>query len=308
LIDAIRLYIPRKAAQDLASRLKDFRRRDINTGQGKLDNMTISQNLDGVMIKGSIAKFLNGENCTPLTRQGVREAIEKLETETGLDLSAAVIGSAECGSTFILKENPAEYLRLFGFPPTYKKTDHYSTVGQLETVSFGTPTGSFQFCGYDKTREMKDKRRPLPPMFSGCNCLRLEHRIIKRRGIRAKFNRDLTAYDLFDYETYRQLQALFLEAYQAIPKTGRRVYIDTSRPVTPAELEKRQAEQYRQGDHAGYLVTLQKLREAGTLTEKNLERIRARDRQQGRDYSLSDTSPLIAELDSHVLNTALYGA
>jgi hypothetical protein len=270
--------------------------------------MSISQNLDGVRIMGSLAKFLQGENITPLTRHGVRQAIEKLETETGLDLSAAVLGSVEVGSSFILKENPAEYLWFFGFPPRYKRKDHYSKTGLLESKSFGTSKGAFQFCAYDKGREMKDKRQTIPPLFSGCNCLRLEYRIIRRRGIRAKFNRDLTAYDLFDYETYRKLQGLFLETYQAIPKLGRRVYIDTSKPITPAELERRQAEQFRQSCHTEYLADLQRLREAGTLTEKNLERIRARDRRQDRDFSLSDTSPLIAELDTHVVNACLFGA
>jgi hypothetical protein len=220
----------------LTARLADYRRRDVNTGTGTIGAMRVYHNLDGVTIHGSLAKYLQGENMTTLSRAGVRAAIEKLETETDLDLAGAVVGSLEVGTSIILKERPGEYLRLFGDPPVYAKAV-YSKAGFLETVAYGTPTGAFQFCAYDKTKEMTDKRQAIPELFSGRNVLRLEYRIIRRRGVRARFGRDLTAHDLFDYDTYRQLQGLFYRAYQAIPKTGRVCYIDKSKSMTPARLE-----------------------------------------------------------------------
>jgi hypothetical protein len=307
MIDAIRLHIPPGEAQGLTTRLNDFRRRDIHTGTGTIGTMRVYQNLDGVTIHGSLAKYLREENITPLSRAGVQEAIGKLERETGLNLSAAVLGSVEIGTSIVLKEKPAEYLRLFGDPAVYAKCV-YSKSAFLESVSFGTSTGAFQFSVYDKGREMADKRQTIPRLFSGKNVLRLEYRIIRRRGIQAKFRRDLTAYDLYNYEVYRKLQGYFLEAYQAIPKTGRRVYIDTSKPMTPARLEQLQAEQYRQLFPLEYKAGLQALKETGALTEKNLERIRARDRRQGRDFAISDKSPLIAELDNYVSTAAMSGA
>ncbi len=137
--------------------------------------------------------------------------------------------------------------------------------------------------------------------------MRLEYRIIRRRGIRAKFGRDLTAYDLFNYEIYRKLQGLFLESYKAIPKNGRHVFIDTAKTITPAKFEELQAEQWRQSYPEEYNAYLQRLKESGAVTNKSLERIRARNRKQNKDYTISDTSPLIAELDSHVYNAAMYG-
>jgi hypothetical protein len=268
--------------------------------------MKVYQNLDGITIHGSLAKYLQGENMTPLSRAGVRLGLEKLETETGINLAAAVVGSLEVGTSIILKERPSEYLRLFGDPAVYAKMV-YSKAGCIETVSFGTPTGAYQFSAYDKGREMADKRQVVPMLFSGQNVLRLEYRIIRRRGIRARFGRDLTAHDLFDYDTYRKLQGLFYRVYKAIPKTGRGCYIDTSKPITPVRLEQLQAEQWRQSYPAEYKASLQALKEAGALTEKNLERIRARDRRQGQNFAISDKSPLILELDSHVYNAAISG-
>ncbi len=306
MIDSIRLHLPRTDTQGIKTRLTDYRRRDTNTGTGTIGNMRVSYNLDGIMIHGSLAKFLQGENMTPLNRKQVQEAIEKLETQTDIDLSAAVVGSVELGTSIILREKPTEYLRLFGAPPIFTKSV-YSKGGFVGTVSYGTSTGAFQFCAYDKTNEMTDKRQAIPSLFSGSNVLRLEYRIIRRRGIRARFVRDLTAYDLFNYEIYRKLQGLFLESYKAIPKNGRQVFIDTAKTITPAKLEQLQAEQWRQTYPEEYNAHLQGLKQSGALTDKNLERIRAGNRRKNKDYTISDTSPLIAELDSHVYNAAMYG-
>jgi hypothetical protein len=50
------------------------------------------------------------------------------------------------------------------------------------------------------------------------------------------------------------------------------------------------------------LHLLKVLKESGALTDKNLERIRAANRARERKYSLTDRSPLIAELDEQVMN------
>ena len=84
MLDTIRLHLPRKEAQGLATRLQDYRRRDVNTGSGHIGSMQVYHNLDEVTIHGSIAKYLQGKNITPLSRAGVRAAVEKLEAETSL--------------------------------------------------------------------------------------------------------------------------------------------------------------------------------------------------------------------------------
>ena len=147
---------------------------------------------------------------------------------------------------------------------------------------------------------MRDKRQDIPDLFSG-NVLRLEYRIIRRRGVKARFGRDLTAHDLFEYNIYRQLQELFIKAYQTIPKTGRGVFVDKSKPVTPARLETLQAVQWRQSCPDEYNAFVQSLKEAGALSEKSHERIRVKDRKQSRDFSMSDKNPLIEELDAFIV-------
>jgi hypothetical protein len=264
--------------------------------------MGVFMGLDSIIIHGSLAKYLNGENVSNLTLQQVEGAIRKLENEIGLYLDTAVVKMVECGISLITNEQPTEYLKLFGYPARYTRHEHATMTG-VETVTYSTETGAYQFTGYNKVLEVqRKKKQSIPALFEGANILRLEYKIVRRRGIKARFKRDLTAYDLFNPIVYRELQSLFIEAYQAVPKFGRQCHIETLEKVTPKIWIELLAEQYRQTFSKECLHLLKVLRESGALTVKNLERIRAAERRRERNYRLIDKSPLIAELDAHVMS------
>jgi hypothetical protein len=251
-------------------------------------------------MHGSLAKYLNGENLTPLTRGQVKEAIRKLEAETGLDLSMAIVKSVEIGTSVFSKEKPSEYLKLFGNPAIFTRRE-FSKITGVVTITYATKTGAFQFTGYDKIQEMKSRKGNWHLSFSDdTNVLRLEYKIVRRRGIQARFKRDLTAYDLFDRDIYRKLQGFFFDAYNAIPKFGRQCYFNKLDNVTPAKWTEILAEQYRQTYQKECLHLQQTLRDSGALSDKSCERIRAADRRRAKDFSMSDKSPLITELDELV--------
>ena len=184
-------------------------------------NMGVYKNNNCLRICGSLPKYLNDENVTPLNREGIKSAIEKLENDLDLDLKNAVVCSVEFGVSIITREKPFEYLQLFGNTKVLTRVEYSKWTG-LETHT--SKTGSFEFTGYDKAKEMIDNERNIPPLFSNLNVLRLEYRIRKRKGIKAKFSRDLLACDLFCENVYKAFQGLFLEAYMGIDKTGRLVY------------------------------------------------------------------------------------
>jgi hypothetical protein len=299
MIDNIDLKVSYKDDELLLKRLEDTYRRDINTYSGHIQNMGIYHNLDGVHIHGSLAKYYRGENITPLTLLQVKEAITMLEIETGIELETAIIKGVELGISIITKESPSEYLRLFGNRARFTRHE-YSSLKGVGTITYSNSKGSFQFSGYDKTKEIIQKHKQIPIQFEGLNILRLEYKIVRRRGIKAKFHRDLTAYDLFNPVVYQKLQSFFLEAYQAIPKFGRQFYIDTSENITPKKWEEMLAEQYRQSFPDQYRNLLHSLRESGAISDKSIERIRATERKREREYSMVDRSPLIIELDEQV--------
>jgi hypothetical protein len=169
---------------------------------------------------GSLAKYLNGENVSVLTISQVEEAIHKLENDIGISLSTAIVKSVEYGLSIITTKQPAEYLKLFGYPARYTRHE-YATMTGVETVTYSTQSGSYQFSVYNKLLEaQRKKKQSIPALFEGANILRLEYKIVRSRGIQAKFGKDLTVYDLFDPTVYRKLQNLFIEAYQTIPKFG----------------------------------------------------------------------------------------
>ena len=118
----------------------------------------------------------------------------------------------------------------------------------------------------------------------------------------------MTAYDLLDYDVYQKLQNLFIEAYQAIPKSGWQCNIETKEKITPKVFNELIAEQYRQTFPKEYLHLLKVLKESGALTDKNLERIRAANRAKEKKYRAIESSPLIRELDDLVLNMGRWNA
>jgi hypothetical protein len=299
MIDNINLKVSHKDDELLLERLEDLYRRDINTYSGHIQNMGVYRNLDGLHIHGSLAKYYSGENITPLTMLQVNEAISMLEVQIGIELETAIVKGVELGISVKTKETPSEYLRLFGDRARFTRHE-YSSLKGVETITYSNGKGSFQFSCYDKIKEVVQKHKQIPIQFEDSNVLRLEYKIVRRRGIKAKFNRDLTAYDLFNPAVYQKLQSLFLEAYQAIPKFGRQFYIDTSGNITPKKWDEILAEQYRHLFPTEYRYLLQSLRESGAISDKSFERIRAMQRRREREYRLIDRSPLIEELDEYV--------
>ncbi|MCL1927960.1 MAG: hypothetical protein FWG07_04090 [Treponema sp.] len=172
----------------LRERVKILYQNGIDAYRGKLKNMSIWQNHNYLIIHGSLPKYLKGENITPLNKEEVMAAIKKLEQDVAICLKSAIVCSAEFGTSIITKEKPFEYLCLFGNTKRFTRVEYSKWTG-IETVNYTTPTGSFEFIGYDKIKEMLDKKQDIPPLFNGSNVLRLEYKIKKKRGYRSKIQR-----------------------------------------------------------------------------------------------------------------------
>ena len=272
----------------------------------KLNNLKLIQNYDCLTICGSLAKYLQDENITSLNREKVKMSIRKLEDDIALNLKKAIICSVEFGASIITKEKPFEYLNLFENTKWLVRVEYSKSTG-VETVNYTTPTGAFEFIGYDKVKEMLDKKQEIPLLFNGANVLRLEYKIRTKRGIETKFKGGLSAYNLFDEKVYRRFQMLFFTAYNGINKMGRLVYVNKSEKVTQTELTKIQAEQYRQSFPKDYRYSIQQLNEAGKLSPYTLERIRAENNGMGNDIYVSDRNDLIKELDALVYDRVTFG-
>ena len=291
----------------LCDRVKNLRKRGINDYEGNLENMGIYKNQYCLKITGSLSKYLNGENITPLTREGVKQSIKKLEQNIGLSLKNAIVCSVEFGTSIILKYKPFEYLNLFGHTKILTRVEYSKWTG-VETINYSSKTGSFEFIGYNKIKEMLDKKQVIPSFYNGLNILRLEYKIRAKKGIEAKFKSGLTAYNLFnDENVYSKFKDLFFNAYKNICKMGQLVYTDKSKEITPSIIRDLLAEQYRQSHPKEYRYFIQQLIEDGKLSPVSLARIRAENNKLGKNYYILEQGALIKELDAFVYDRMKFG-
>jgi hypothetical protein len=86
---------------------------------------------------------------------------------------------------------------------------------------------------------------------------------------------------------------------------GQLVYIVKSKEITPVKLKKIMAEQFRQSRSEEYYYHLQRFIEAGKVSPKNLEIIRAENNKTGNDIYVLDQNSLIKELDTCVFKAML---
>ncbi len=284
--------------------IENIRRTGQDHFNGHIKNIKINQNLDGCFLCGSIAKYLKGQNINPLTREEIEQALLYLQQDTGLDFSKAVIQSLEIGTSIKLKNPVTEYLQCFdGINNSKYKLFECRTCNGLESLCYRTKTGGLEFSCYDKIQEMKDKRQEIPESYKNLYVIRLELKIKNRQAIRGIFEKDLPPFELANKYIIAELQRQFSKFYKQIPKTKRTVYLDMSKAVTPAELEKLQAEAYRQ-EHSKELADIMKAgKDKGFLSDKTLERIRAKNKQ---NKGFSEKNGLIDELDDKLHTWGLY--
>lgn len=275
-----------------------------DTYYGSVGNFKIIQNINGVKLTGSIAKYLNGESMTTLTRNTINKSVGKLETDTGIDMHKATVTSIEIGTCVILERPTVYYLKNFAQFTGKNKTLHYGKNGDLQTVTFSTEHGSYRFRIYDKTKEMESHKEKIPEMFQGCNVLRLELVITKKEAICKAVGKEITPWNIADHDIYRKLVDTFYNFYQRIEKVGNEVYCDTQEPLTPATLEAMCAEQYRQSHYEEYQILLQSAKEKGCLNNRNSSRIKQNIKTEHKSF-LIQKSELNAELDQKIKDRTL---
>lgn len=282
-----------------------------DTFKGNLQNLKILESMQYVTITGSMAKYLNGENITPKTREDYTAALQKLENETGIELKNSFLRRVDFGENIPTDKPVFYYMDLMGTMGNSRyKRNTVDGCNGLESVLYQTRTGSIQFCAYDKILEFLEfgKINELPTEYTDANILRMEFRITKRQGIKTRLGQgaDITPYELAKKETYKDLQKQFYNFYNSIPKTGRQVFADGEKYITPKELNDILAESFRQLHPQEYKLLLQTLKTNGRITD--WKRIKDKERRNSQNYAFSDTNPLIIELDEKTHCRAFYGA
>lgn len=294
MIDSISFWVPGGNAPDL-NNVQVYRD---DFFRGMLGNMRVIQNPDGVYCTGSLAKYLQGDNVLPLIRRTVEESLFKLERETGWDLKGAELKQVEIGSTLQVGKSPSLYLGSWGTVPRFTK--HTVQKKELETVIY--TTGARSFIGYDKRAESAGQE--IPAIFSGAELIRLELKY--KRGLKQRFGRTLSPWDLADRPFYSELVQHWQDFYFRIPK-GRIPVIDTTGGISPKDLDNAlKAYGLQALGQDSYMSFISMLEKRGTLGRVQAERARKAARESVRDERISQADDLTAELDARVRETAVY--
>lgn len=262
---------------------------------GTLGGLRIIQGAQGVFVRGSLPKYLQGENALPLTRQSLRAAFGKLEEESGLDLNAGKVYQLETAYTFPVKQAPRDYLATWGPLSRFKK----NTYGNGVTVTLAN--GGQSFSGYDKGAEMAPDALPCP--LEGLSALRLELRW--KRGLKRLYGRFLSPWEVSEPEAYRQAVKAWAGLYFRIPKS-REVCLAMD-GITPKGFERTLAALGLQA------IGLDRAQEiirdglaSGALDRVKASRMRALFRELAKDERITNTEPLTAEIDEKVRAVARF--
>ncbi len=294
MTDSIGIFLPEALAPlDRLAGLRPLRREGCYLGE--LGGLRIIQGAQGVFVRGSLPKYLNGGNALPLTRQGLRGALGKLEGEIGLDLKRGRVYLLETACTLPVKNPPRDYLAAWGPLARFIKQTH----GNGGTVTLAN--GGRSFSGYDKGEEMAPEALPCP--MEGLNTLRLELRW--KRGLKRLYGRFLNPWETAEPEAYGQAVKAWHSMYFKIPK--RREVVLTMNGMTPKNLERTLAALGLQSlglDRAESII--RDGLASGELDRVKASRMRALFRELARDERITNTEPLTEEVDEKVRSVARF--
>lgn len=307
MIDNVDFYFNVEDGANWLLNIEDKKRYDTGSYIGFEKNMKIRQSPSGVHIMGSIAKYLHGENITSFTRNDVKNSLELLQNNTGIDFSKGIVRSVEFGSNFIMNKPVFFYLQNFGEKQRYKQNIIKGKQNELETVSYFTFSGGYKFKAYNKTQETSDKRKKIPELYQNCNVLRLELTIKGKHNFIKQFQKELSPFDLADYSIYEKLDTLFYNFYSEIEKTNNDVYIDISEKLTPAKFQLLLAEQFKQSHKEEVNSFIQSAKENNCLSKSNLSRIKQIEKSIIKTNCIS-ANDLNVELDEKVRFAVLHAA
>lgn len=177
---------------------------------GSLGNLKVSCNEYQIKVKdGSLCKWYLGDNLQTMGRKDTERAVEKLSDLLHLPMSKAQVTRIDVSQNFIMKHPPKVYLNHLGAMKNAARLEEPNTLYYRKQ--------DYGLCFYDKAREQKAKREPLPELYANKNVLRYEQRytgrLAKHLGVP-----EVRASMLYDEAFYIDLLNRWRDDYKAIQK------------------------------------------------------------------------------------------
>lgn len=316
VIDGMTIWLPDDTGRAWHDKPVDevqFNPTDDHTFTGHWGNLAISETKHGVTVKGSVAKFVNGQStgyCNPDEYVG---GLDRLGAELHIDFHNGIVRAAEFCAMEFPKQPTHEYLDLLGGMKGERlgmRSDK-NPLGILETVTYTTPKGGViggagltpsKSKVYDKAKEVAKHKEQVPDWCKGRNLLRLELRINGQRKVREWLGagKDLSPYDLIRDEVYSKFKERFLSRYKSIEKVGREVHM-TNKTHTVRSFLDCLALYTAQHNTDFYNELMASAKAAGT-TPYTISRIRSALRKAAADIEQVGSNELIDEVNDELQN------
>lgn len=177
---------------------------------GTLDSMKVQLTQEHVTVRGSLPKFLRGNNIEPMTVSDTAEAIQRLEGRLGFAIQDGRLRQLEIGTAIPVDCPSPWYTSTWGPLSRFERV----TFGNGGTVLYRTRPRSIQ--GYDKEAESSRKLHQVPEAYRDLHLIRLEYKLIC--DIAETFGRPLFIRDLLDADVVHELMNDWLHFYFAIKK------------------------------------------------------------------------------------------
>lgn len=186
---------------------------------GKFKNLIIDIDGNKIAIKGSLAKYYNGNNLDFFSREDLIKALKMLSTELGLNVERGRLSRIDVADNLYLSTTPKKYVDLLiGIPRAnaFKK-------GQTKYIERSCSTCVF----YDKKKELykKDVHTFNKLNKSGSNANVLRYEIRYERKLRQLFKVKTVKVALLHSTTFlNKLAEGWINQYQLITKVKQESY------------------------------------------------------------------------------------
>lgn len=181
---------------------------------GKTGNLSVSISPYQVRVKdGSLCKWMLGDNYQVMGRADIKRAVERLSDTLHLPMDRAIITRLDVGLSIPVREPTANYFNHLGV------LNYAQRLQQPHSLYYHLHRQAERLCFYDKNREQRDHREPIPELYQDRNVLRYEQRYMARLP-RLLGVPQVTGAMLYDEGFYISLLNRWREAYQAIRKVN----------------------------------------------------------------------------------------
>jgi len=262
--------------------------------EGKFNNFKIQIFRSSIFVIGSLPKYCKGTNLEVLTLQEIRDAIDRLSEELGVNFWVAKATRIDIGANIEVRKPIHHYLNVLKGISKFKKYGYSDS-----TLEFRNSKESIIF--YDKITEMRAHKRDIPSYFWGKKILRFELRMIG--SLKYSLDEDTLLEDILSEDVFNQLICRWYKRYNAIKKVPAPCLEAVPKDCT---LKDFMNIIISAGIYSiGYDNIINDLDASKDLMSKNnYSRIKKRLNDIISDKSIFIDNSIITELDEHINNIA----